>query len=124
MEEATRLLRSEKICKEFDHVRVLSDVDFDLRAGEIHALIGENGAGKSTFVKILSGIYQATSGSCFINGKKAAFKAAKDSEEAGIYTIHQEINLVPYFNAYENIFIGNEKHNRLGLLDDKAMCQP
>ncbi|MGE5614523.1 MAG: sugar ABC transporter ATP-binding protein [Bacillota bacterium] len=117
------ILKTEKLCKEFDHVRVLSDVDFDLRAGEIHALVGENGAGKSTFVKILSGVYQPTSGSLMIDGKKVNFKAASDSEEAGIYTIHQEINLVPYFNAYQNIFIGNERGNRFGLLKDKEMAQ-
>lgn len=123
MEATTCLLKAEKLCKEFDHVRVLSDVDFNLRAGEIHALIGENGAGKSTFVKILSGVYQPTSGRCMINGEKVVFKAAKDSEKMGIYTIHQEINLVPYFNAYQNIFIGNEQRNKFGLLKDKEMAQ-
>ena len=123
MEERIPLLKTEKLCKEFDHVPVLSDIDFDLRAGEIHALIGENGAGKSTFVKILSGVYFPTSGSCEVEGNPVAFKAARDSEEAGIYTIHQEINLVPYFNAYQNIFIGNEQKNRLGIMKDKEMAQ-
>ncbi|MEN6420068.1 MAG: sugar ABC transporter ATP-binding protein [Clostridiaceae bacterium] len=123
MEVSNVLLRTEKLSKEFDHVRVLSDIDFDLRAGEIHALIGENGAGKSTFVKILSGVYQPTSGSCWMSGEKVAFRAAKDSEEAGIFTIHQEINLVPYFNAYQNIFIGNERRNRFGLLKDREMAK-
>lgn len=122
MEEMTCLLRTEKICKEFNHVQVLSNIDFELKAGEIHSLIGENGAGKSTFIKILSGVYQATSGTYSINGQKVRFKAAKDSENAGIYTIHQEINLVPYFNAYQNIFIGNEKKGRFGLLDDRQMA--
>lgn len=122
MQEQTPLIVTEKLCKEFDHIRVLSDVDFDLRAGEIHALIGENGAGKSTFVKILSGVYTASSGRYMVEGKRAAFNTTKESENAGIYTIHQEINLVPYFNAYQNIFIGNEQNNRLGLLKDKEMA--
>ncbi|MDR0390252.1 MAG: ATP-binding cassette domain-containing protein, partial [Spirochaetaceae bacterium] len=108
MEARTCILKTEKLCKEFDRVRVLSDVDFELRAGEIHSLVGENGAGKSTFVKILSGVYHPSSGNCVMNGKQVYFKAAKDSEKAGIYTIHQEINLVPFFNTYQNIFIGNE----------------
>lgn len=122
MEERSCLLQTEKICKEFNHVQVLSDIDFDLRAGEIHSLIGENGAGKSTFIKILSGVYQATSGTCRMHGERVRFRAAKDSEDAGIYTIHQEINLVPYFNAYQNIFIGNEKKGSFGLLDDRQMA--
>lgn len=123
MEDKKVLLKAEKIGKEFDRVRVLSDIDFDLRAGEIHALIGENGAGKSTFVKIISGVYQATFGKYFVDGVESAFKSAKESEEAGLYTIHQEINLVPYFNAYQNIFIGNEKRGKLGLLNEAAMAQ-
>lgn len=122
MEEKICLLEARKICKEFDGVRVLSDVDFELCAGEIHALIGENGAGKSTFVKILSGVYQATAGQVKIDGKEVAFKTTKESEQAGIYTIHQEINLVPYFNAYQNIFIGNEQTNKGGLLKDSEMA--
>lgn len=117
------ILSTQKLRKEFNNVSVLTDVDFDLRAGEIHALVGENGAGKSTFVKILSGVYQPTSGNFSIHGKRVSFKAARDSEEAGIYTIHQEINLVPFFNAYQNIFIGNEQGNRFGILRDKEMAR-
>ena len=123
MKNDTYLLETKKLCKEFNQVRVLSDIDFNLRAGEIHSLIGENGAGKSTFVKILSGVYQATEGCCMIKDKEVSFKAVKESEKEGVLTIHQEINLVPYFNAYQNIFIGNEKNGRLGLLDDRAMAK-
>ena len=123
MKNDTYLLETKKICKEFNQVRVLSNIDFNLRAGEIHALIGENGAGKSTFVKILSGVYQATEGCCMVKDKEVSFKAVKESERAGILTIHQEINLVPYFNAYQNIFIGSEKKGRFGLLDEKTMAK-
>lgn len=117
------LLETEKICKEFNGVRVLSDIDFNLRAGEIHSLIGENGAGKSTFVKILSGVYQANSGKLLIKNKEVSFTAVKESEAAGILTIHQEINLVPYFSAYQNIFIGNELVRGFGLVDDRTMAK-
>ena len=123
MEEKKILLKAESIGKEFNRVRVLSDIDFDLRAGEIHALIGENGAGKSTFVKIISGVYQASFGRYFVDGAECCFKSTGESEAAGLYTIHQEINLVPYFNAYQNIFIGSEKKGALGLLDEKAMAR-
>jgi ABC-type sugar transport system ATPase subunit len=123
MNNSTYLLEASKLCKDFNGVRVLSNVDFTLRSGEIHALIGENGAGKSTFVKILSGVHQATEGSFKVKGNEVTFKSVKESENAGILTIHQEINLVPYFNAYQNIFIGNEKKGRLGLLDEKEMAK-
>lgn len=123
VQKSNLLLQTHGLCKEFDRVRVLSNVDFDLNPGEIHALIGENGAGKSTFVKIISGVYQATSGSFDVHGKQASYRSAKDCERDGIFTIHQEINLVPYFNAYQNIFIANELTNRLGLLSDKEMAQ-
>jgi len=123
MKNETYLLEASKLCKDFNGVRVLSNVDFTLRSGEIHALIGENGAGKSTFVKILSGVHQATEGSFKVKGNEVNFKNVKESEKAGILTIHQEINLVPYFNAYQNIFIGNEKKGKAGLLDEKGMAK-
>lgn len=88
MEEKKILLKAENIGKEFNRVRVLSDIDFDLRAGEIHALIGENGAGKSTFVKIISGVYQASFGRYFVDGAECCFNSTGESEAAGLYTIH------------------------------------
>ncbi len=123
MKNETCILEAKQLCKDFNGVRVLSGVDFSLRAGEIHALIGENGAGKSTFVKILSGVYQATEGCFKVRDNEVAFKTVKESENAGILTIHQEINLVPYFNAYQNIFIGNEKKGKFGILDEKGMAK-
>lgn len=123
MKNENYLLETKKLCKDFDDVRVLSDIDFSLRAGEIHSLIGENGAGKSTFVKILSGVHQATKGCLKVKDNEVNLKTVKESENAGILTIHQEINLVPYFNAYQNIFIGSEKKGRFGLLDEKGMAK-
>lgn len=123
MDEKKILLKAEGLGKEFDGVRVLSDINFDLRAGEIHALIGENGAGKSTFVKIISGVYQASDGTYSVCDVPSNFRTTRESEEAGIYTIHQEINPVLYFNAYQNIFIGNERKNRFGLLSDREMAE-
>lgn len=116
------LLRTEGISKEFSKVKVLQDIDFNLNPGEIHALIGENGAGKSTFVKIISGVYPASSGRIFVDGAEKSFTSTNSSEKAGIFTIHQEINLVPYFNAFENLFIGSEITKR-GFLDKKTMAR-
>src|SRR5660398_112747 len=105
-EKDKNILKTEKIGKEFNGVWVLRNIDFDLKEGEIHSLVGENGAGKSTFIKILSGVHKPSEGEIFIEGKPVQFKNVRESEDIGIRTVHQEINLVPYFNAYENIFIG------------------
>ena len=110
--------------KEFNGVWVLKDIDFDLNEGEIHALVGENGAGKSTFIKILSGVYQPSSGKIMFNGQSTKFENVKQSEGMGIRTVHQEINLISYFSVYENIFIGAERYKKVGgfkVLDDKNM---
>ncbi|MDY0236703.1 MAG: sugar ABC transporter ATP-binding protein [Gudongella sp.] len=118
------ILRSENLGKEFNGVWVLKDINFDLREGEIHSLVGENGAGKSTFIKILSGVYKASEGNLYVEDNPVNFESVHESEEVGIRTVHQEINLVPYFNAYENIFIGSEEVKKvfnLRILDDVKM---
>ena len=119
---SSTVLETKGLGKEFNGTWVLNDVDFSLESGEIHAVVGENGAGKSTFIKILSGVYQASAGQVFMEDKKVAFSNVEQSEQAGIRTVHQEIHLVPFFKAYENIFIGSEvPKNAAGVLDDKAM---
>lgn len=114
------------IGKEFNGVWVLKDINFDLKPGEIHSLVGENGAGKSTFVKILSGVHQSSEGTILINEEPVVFNDVKHSEASGIRTVHQEINLVPYFTVYENIFMGAEERTKvagLTIMDDKKMKQ-
>ncbi len=110
------------ISKSFPGVRALDNVDFDIRAGEIHALVGENGAGKSTLMKILSGIYPygEFSGDIQIEGKNTVFHSIKDSEKAGIAIIHQELALVKSMTAAENIFLGDEP-GYMGLVDWETM---
>lgn len=118
------ILEAKGICKEFNGVYVLKDIEFDLKPGEIHSLVGENGAGKSTFVKILSGVHKPSAGNIYLNGQPVSFDSVWQSEKAGIRTVHQEINLVPYFSVYKNIFIGAEKKKKLASLrytDDKKM---
>jgi len=111
------LLRLEGITKEFPGVVALSDVDFDLRAGEVHAVCGENGAGKSTLMKIISGVYQATSGRILYKGSERHFSSPLESERAGIAIIHQELNLVPHLSIAENIYLAREP--RHGFLVDR-----
>jgi len=101
------------ITKAFPGVVALKDINFMVRPGEIHCLVGENGAGKSTLVKVLSGVYPygAYSGDIFLNGAKQRFASVKDSENAGISIISQELALVPELSIYENIFFGHEIMN-------------
>ena len=97
-----------KITKTFPGVKALSDVDFELKEGEVHALLGENGAGKSTLIKVLGGIYHADSGEIEISGKNVKINSVQDAEANGIAIIHQELVLVPYMSVAENIFLGRE----------------
>jgi len=116
---ATNILEMHGITKTFPGVKALSDVDLDVRAGEIHAICGENGAGKSTLMKVLSGVYPygTYEGTIFFNGDEAKFAGINDSEAAGVVIIHQELALVPYLTVAENIFLGNERRGRGGLID-------
>lgn len=105
---AKPLLQMKNIHKKFPGVYALNSVDFELKAGEVHAILGENGAGKSTLIKVLGGIYSADQGEIFIEGKKVEIKRVKDAQENGIAIIHQELVLVPYMTVGENIFLGRE----------------
>ena len=100
------MLCTRNLGKEFNGVWVLNDISINLKKGEIHSIVGENGAGKSTFIKILSGVYAPSKGEIIINRKKVKFNNVRESEQLGIRTVHQEINLIPFFNVMENIFIG------------------
>ncbi|MHB8136593.1 MAG: ATP-binding cassette domain-containing protein, partial [Anaerolineaceae bacterium] len=111
------LLEMKNICKEFSGVKVLRDVTFNVLPGEVHVLLGENGAGKSTLIKILSGAYTKTSGETFIDGKSADINTPTDAFGYGIGVIYQEFNLNPFMSVYENLFLGKEYTNSLGLID-------
>ncbi|MGF0115927.1 multiple monosaccharide ABC transporter ATP-binding protein [Promicromonospora sp. Marseille-Q5078] len=113
------ILEMRSIIKEFPGVKALDGVDLDVRRGEIHAICGENGAGKSTLMKVLSGVYPHGSydGEIVYDGETATFGSINDSEKRGIVIIHQELALVPYLSAAENIFLGNEQRGRSGLID-------
>ncbi|ARF14967.1 sugar ABC transporter ATP-binding protein [Sporosarcina ureae] len=110
------------ISKSFNGNKVLDNVEFNVVKGEIHALMGENGAGKSTMMKILTGIYTRDSGEISVKGKKVEFKNAKEAEAAGIAVIHQELNILPDLTVAENFFLGNEKtFGKSGILKTKEM---
>ena len=108
------------IDKSFGLNKVLKGVDFSVADGEIRALIGENGAGKTTLMNILGGVLKSDAGAVTFEGKKAAFEIPRDSLDAGIAFIHQELNLVNDLNVYENLFIGRELKKGIRL-DKRAM---
>ena len=114
---ADEVLAARGVGKRFPGVVALSDVDLELRAGEVHALVGENGAGKSTLIKVLTGVYQPDEGSLHFRGEPARFARPLDAQAAGISTIYQEINLVPLLSVARNVFLGREPRTRLGLVD-------
>jgi len=119
-----KLLRMEGISKSFPGVLALSDSRFELRSGEVHALVGENGAGKSTMMKILGGIYEKDAGHIFLEDKEVEIQGPRMAQHLGISIIHQELNLMPHLTVAQNIFIGREPRSKIPFaLDDKAANQ-
>lgn len=118
------ILEMMNITKTFSGVLALDSVNLSIEKGEIHALCGENGAGKSTLMKVLSGVYPTGTyeGKIFFNGEECNFKKIKDSEDAGIVIIHQELALIPYLSIAENIFLGNEINN-YGVINEEDTNQ-
>ena len=106
--EAVPLLRLRGIRKAYPGVIALDGVDFDLRAGEVHVLLGENGAGKSTFVRILSGATTRDAGEIEVDGRAVEIAGPREAQQLGISAIYQEFNLVPQLSAAQNIFLGRE----------------
>lgn len=110
------LLQVEALDKKFGLHHALSRVSLDIRPGEVHALVGENGAGKSTFIKIITGVYPADGGRIYWDGKEEAVGHPRRARELGINVIHQDRHLVPSFSGMENLFLGMEYPRRkLGL---------
>jgi rhamnose transport system ATP-binding protein len=111
------VLTLEGITKTFPGVKALSDVALELYPGQVTALVGENGAGKSTIVKVLTGIYQPDAGTIRLDGLPVTFPTARAATEAGITAIHQETVLFDELTVAENIFIGHAPRTRWGLID-------
>src|ERR1700738_1797996 len=100
------------ISKRFGGVQALDDVSLDVFPGSIHALLGENGAGKSTLVKILTGAIHPDSGTIAVAGRSVRIASPRDAIRLGIAAVHQELNLYPDLTVVENVFAGNELHDR------------
>ncbi|MDC7226285.1 MAG: sugar ABC transporter ATP-binding protein [Spirochaetales bacterium] len=113
------LIEMKGINKEFPGVKALTDVDLNIKKGEIVCLLGENGAGKSTLMKILTGVYKQDGGCIYYDGGMLDFHSTRDAYEQGINIIFQEFNLCPNMTAMENVFLGNENKTKSGLLSYK-----
>lgn len=107
------ILEMKGITKIFPGVKALDNVDFQLINGEIHALMGENGAGKSTFIKIITGVHTPDEGEMYLYGEKVEFKSPIDAQKHGIAAIYQHITCYPDLSVTENIFIGHEKVEKI-----------
>lgn len=115
------ILEMKNIDKRFSGVHALKSVNLELRKGEVHALMGENGAGKSTLMKVLCGIYKRDGGDVVLFGKEVDFHNIKESQEAGIGIIHQELNMMNHLTVAQNIYIGREPMKNGIYIDDKQM---
>jgi ABC-type sugar transport system ATPase subunit len=120
------LLQARSITKRFGALQALADVDVDINAGEVLAILGDNGAGKSTFIKILSGAYEPSAGTVLLDGAPVSFASPQDAADIGIATIFQELALSENLSIAENVFLGRELvHRVLGVpfLKRQAMKQ-
>ena len=114
------LLALRNVSKTFPGVRALDDVSIELHAGEVHMLLGENGAGKSSLIKVLYGAYRADAGTILYEGRPVDIARPADARRLGIAVIFQEFSLVPFLDLAQNIFLGREPRGRLTRLIDHA----
>jgi len=120
---APPLLELVGISKSFGGVHALREVDFVLRAGEIHGLVGENGAGKSTLMKIIAGVHTDYGGRFLLEGQEIRFRSARDALAAGIGMVHQELSIVPDLSVAENVFLGKQPTGPLGIVQWRRMVR-
>jgi ribose transport system ATP-binding protein len=119
-DERPPLLSMRGITKAFAGIPAIASGNLEVAEGEIHALVGQNGAGKSTMIKVLTGAHRRDGGTIELAGRPIAFGSPQEAQRGGVSTIFQEINLVPFRTVTENIFLGRE-HKKFGLLDWSRM---
>jgi len=124
----TAILEARGLSRAFGHVQALDHADFDVASGEVVALIGDNGAGKSTMVKALTGNLEVDSGEVFFHGERVHFATPQDASERGIEVVHQDLALAPHLDPTQNMFLGREimrsgLAGRLGFMNERRMRQ-
>ncbi|MCP4317001.1 MAG: sugar ABC transporter ATP-binding protein [Hyphomicrobiales bacterium] len=121
---STPLIELKNIEKHFGSVIALNGVSVSVMPGECHCLLGDNGAGKSTFIKTMAGVHQPSRGEIFMDGKKVVFNTARDAIEAGIATVYQDLAMIPLMSVTRNFWMGREPLKRVGPMNfidfDKA----
>ncbi|WP_029041452.1 ATP-binding cassette domain-containing protein [Cucumibacter marinus] len=116
MTETQPIIEMRDIEKHFGPVIALNGVSFDIRAGECHCLLGDNGAGKSTFIKTMSGVHKPNAGEILFEGKPLKFDSPRDAMEAGIATVYQDLAMIPLMSVTRNFWMGREPEFRFGPL--------
>lgn len=122
------VLRAEGIAKYFGSIRAIENVDFEIYPGEVVAVLGDNGAGKSTFIKILSGVHHQDQGEIRLNGEIVHFQSPMDARAMGVETVYQDLALAPELDVTSNIYLGREIRRKgflgsLGFLNKREMRQ-
>ena len=114
--EHAPVVQMKNIEKHFGSVIALAGVSLEVYPGECHCLLGDNGAGKSTFIKTMSGVHKPTNGEIFFEGKPMHFERPRDSINAGIATVYQDLAMIPLMSVSRNFFMGNEPIKKIGPL--------
>ncbi len=108
------LIELRNIEKHFGPVIALAGVSFDVKAGECHCLLGDNGAGKSTFIKTMAGVHKPSSGEILVDGKATVFNSPRDAMGAGIATVYQDLAMIPLMSVTRNFWMGREPEKKFG----------
>ena len=114
MRDVETIVDMRNIEKHFGPVIALAGVSFDVRAGECHCLLGDNGAGKSTFIKTMAGVHKPTSGEILFEGKTMRFDSPRDAMEAGVATVYQDLAMIPLMSVTRNFWMGREPEKKFG----------
>lgn len=112
---STPIVEMRNIEKHFGNVIALAGVSFDVHPGECHCLLGDNGAGKSTFIKTMSGVHQPSAGEMVVQGKTVTFESPRDAMAAGIATVYQDLAMIPLMSVTRNFWMGREPTKGSGL---------
>ena len=123
MADETPVLELRDISKSFGSVQALTDVDLEVRKGEVMALVGDNGAGKSTLIKTIAGIHGADSGEIFFEGQQVHISGPKDAAKLGIEVVYQDLALCDNLDVVQNMYLGREAHNPIQVLNEPVMEQ-
>lgn len=110
------IIHMDQIEKHFGNIIALAGVSFDVYPGECHCLLGDNGAGKSTFIKTMSGVHKPTKGKIYLDGKPMNFSSPRDAMEAGVATVYQDLAMIPLMSVTRNFFMGREPTRGWGVL--------